>query len=63
MVLRGAGAGAIPGPLPYDVVLATPGEAPVVLPVSGVLFVSGLCHSVAKDIHLPKTYTCKKTQE
>lgn len=58
MVLRGAGAGAIPGPLPYDVVLATPGEPPVVL-----LFVSGLCHSVAKDIHLPKTYTCKKTQE
>jgi hypothetical protein len=50
MVLRGAGAGATPGPLPYDIVLAAPGGPPVVLPVSGMLLVSGLCHCVAKDI-------------
>ncbi len=55
MALRGAGAGAIPGPLPYDVVLAAPGEPPVVLPVTCTLLVSGLCHCVAKDIHLQKT--------
>ncbi len=50
MVLRGAGAGATPGPLPYDIVLAAPGGPPVVLPVSGMLLVTGLCHCVAKDI-------------
>ncbi len=55
MVLRGAGAGATPGPLPYDIVLAAPGGPPVVLPVSGMLLVSGLCHCVVKDIHLQKT--------
>ena len=54
MALRVVGAGAIPGNLPYDVVLAAPGEPPVVLPVSGMLLVSGLCHCVAKDIHLQK---------
>ena len=55
MALWGAGAGAIPGPLPCAVVLAAPGGPHVVLPVSGLLLVSGLCHCVAKYIHLPKT--------